>query len=1324
VASRGTATLTDCTISGNSASESGGGLHTNGTTTLTNVTVSGNSSGYGGGLENPGTITLTNCTISSNSSVGYGGGMANGGMATLTDVIFNGNSAEGGGGITSSGTTTLTDCTVNGNTVAQSGGGLNGDGTFTLTGCTISGNSAAYGGGMDANGTAMLTNCTISGNSANHGGGLHADGTTMLTNCTVSGNSGSNGGGIYFKSAGTLNNTIVAGNTDSSGANDLGGAGTASGSNNLIGIGGSGGLSNGVDGNIVLTSLSGIGLAPLNYYGGPTETIALQPGSPAIGNGESITGLTTDQRGFPVATPTPDIGAFQTNPLLVVNTTSDGTGLPTGILSLREAVNMANTLAAGATISFDPTVFGTPQTITLTNGPLVLSNTLAPESIVGPGASNLTISGNSTFGVFQVSTGVTASLTRATIADGSASSGGGIDNSGSLTLSNDVFTNDVATYYGGAVYNNGGTLSVSNSTFSNNAATYGLGAAIDNSGTLTVTASTFSGGVAFQGGAIDNKSGTLTVSDSSFVQNSAIEGGGIFNDATATVTGSTIANNTALPALATGAIPSYTSFDGGAIANDLAGELTLINSTLSSNFAGQNGGAIDSVGTLTATNDTIAYNAVAAGGSGGGVDASAGTAIFNNTIIAQNLDGLGTTATPNDIAGTVSVLSAYNLIGTGSGGLTNGTNGNLVGVTSPHLGLLADNGGPTETIALLKGSPAIDAGSNALAVDPQGNPLTTDQRGTSFPFTGTLTSGSASVWAVSSTTGLVAGQTVTGPTTIFTGTLTSGSASVPDISSTTGLVVGQIITGTNIPSGTKILTVNSSTNTITLSAKATASGSQSLIATDLPPGTTIQTIDSSTDTITLSAKATVGGSQGLTASSYPRIVNGVVDIGAFEAGTASVYTVDLKSDTGAKTSQNAGDLLYCITQADADQNPSGSLIVFDPAVFATSTTINLSSGPLLLTNTSTPLLAIDGPGANILTINLLHGGTTSVFQVAQGVTASLSGLTISGGNAETVGGVNGDGGAIDNSGTLTLTNMALTSNDAIDGAGIANEPGGKLTVSDSTLSGNTGTTGGAVYNAGTLTATNTTIAANTAFLGAGVFNVGTLTLVNSTIADNTVPTGGIGGGFDAVSGSAALYNTIVALNTSANGNLLTPNDIGGTVLAASSHNLIGTGGSGGLTSGTNGNLVGVANPGLGSLANNGGPTQTIALLAGSPAIGAGSSTITGVTVPTTDQRGDPRPSSSIDIGAYQTQVVATPLVAPESTPTPAAIPVSIPLVTSSSATVAAPPVTNSVPSPVASPKAVKKVVGSKTALPNGGPAAKFHRQAAIATKHASARAKK
>jgi hypothetical protein len=201
--------------------------------------------------------------------------------------------------------------------------------------------------------------------------------------------------------------------------------------------------------------------------------------------------------------------------------------------------------------------------------------------------------------------------------------------------------------------------------------------------------------------------------------------------------------------------------------------------------------------------------------------------------------------------------------------------------------------------------------------------------------------------------------------------------------------------------------------------------------------------------------------------------------------------------------------------------------------------------------------------------------------------------------------------------------------------------GGGAGGTGSTLGGGSGTNGaagtaagGGISNDATLTVTNCTFSKNQGSFGGGVQTAGSLTLVNATIAYNTVAVGGSGGGLSVTaSGTATLDNTIVALNTIGT----TPDDIAGTVSPSSAFNLIGTGGSGGLTDGTNGNQVGVANPGLdpNGLQNNGGPTQTIALLPGSPAIGAGSSVIAGVTVPTTDQRGVARPSTSIDIGAFQ-----------------------------------------------------------------------------------------
>ncbi len=151
-----------------------------------------------------------------------------------------------------------------------------------------------------------------------------------------------------------------------------------------------------------------------------------------------------------------------------------------------------------------------------------------------------------------------------------------------------------------------------------------------------------------------------------------------------------------------------------------------------------------------------------------------------------------------------------------------------------------------------------------------------------------------------------------------------------------------------------------------------------------------------------------------------------------------------------------------------------------------------------------------------------------------------------------------------------------------------------------------------------------------------------MTTINATIVGNTASAGGQGGGINATGGTVTLFNTIVAANKQG---ASTPDDIfspgGGNVSASSAGNLVGAGGSGGLTDGTNGNQVGVAlaNLHLGSLADNGGPLATIALLAGSPAIDAGNNAIAGV--PSTDERGAERGPGginaglSVDVGAFE-----------------------------------------------------------------------------------------
>ena len=158
---------------------------------------------------------------------------------------------------------------------------------------------------------------------------------------------------------------------------------------------------------------------------------------------------------------------------------------------------------------------------------------------------------------------------------------------------------------------------------------------------------------------------------------------------------------------------------------------------------------------------------------------------------------------------------------------------------------------------------------------------------------------------------------------------------------------------------------------------------------------------------------------------------------------------------------------------------------------------------------------------------------------------------------------------------------------------------------------------------------------------------GAATLLNTTITGNRVLTSANGGAGLRSDFPALVQNTIIAGNFRGAAPSTTPDDINGTVNASSAFNLIGIGGSGGLTNGVNNNQVGVSNPGLGPLANNGGPTLTVALLPGSPAIDQGSNTY--VIAGETDQRGFNRIyNGTVDIGAFEVQPTSAAVVAPSS----------------------------------------------------------------------------
>src|SRR5262249_30182270 len=143
---------------------------------------------------------------------------------------------------------------------------------------------------------------------------------------------------------------------------------------------------------------------------------------------------------------------------LIVNTTSGALFAGAGLLSLPLAVAFADLDGVASTITFDPNVFATPQTIILTGAQLELTDTTGLETITGP-AAGVTVSGGLSR-VLQVDNGVSAAFSGLTITGGDADNGGGVQNLGTLALTNCTVSGNSAGNGGGL--NNTGTLALTN----------------------------------------------------------------------------------------------------------------------------------------------------------------------------------------------------------------------------------------------------------------------------------------------------------------------------------------------------------------------------------------------------------------------------------------------------------------------------------------------------------------------------------------------------------------------------------------------------------------------------------------------------------------------------------------------------------------------------------------------------------------------------------------------------------------------------------------------------------------------------------------------
>ncbi len=370
-----------------------------------------------------------------------------------------------------------------------------------------------------------------------------------------------------------------------------------------------------------------------------------------------------------------------------------------GQCTLRAAVQEADAQPSGSAIA----IVVPAGTFPLKLG--VLSLTANTITVQGAGAAATTVDGRNASQVFNIGPAASVTLGQLAIIHGNASVGGGIQNAGTLAVTNSTVTASVASN-GGGIYNvQGGTLALAGTTVSQNVAGRDGGGLANNGGTLQLSLSAVSGNKAsLAGGGIVNFFGTVSISQSTIAGNAASGansegGGGIANgDGTLTVDKSTISGNS-----------TNSGTGGSAIFNILTTSVS--NSTISGNMSPKTSASVLNSDTMTLSYVTIASN------SSGIVNTASVTA--TGTIIA------GSTQGPNCFGNRFQEPFGFNLDSGTSCRLSQATD---LTSTDPLLAALASNGGPTQTQALEAASPAIDhGGASANGCPP------TDQRGVTRP---------------------------------------------------------------------------------------------------------------------------------------------------------------------------------------------------------------------------------------------------------------------------------------------------------------------------------------------------------------------------------------------------------------------------------------------------------------------------------------------------------------------------------------------------------------------------------------------------------------
>ena len=1238
------------------------------TLTLTGTNVTGGSASVGGGIYNLGTVNLINSAVFGNSATDYGGG------------IYNERGID-----TINGTLTVNNSTISGNSTDSFGGGVyNSGGTVTVSNSTISGNTTRFGGGgIDNTGgfsptTLTVNNSTISGNTASagnsRGGGIYNNGAlTNITNSTIAFNTASNGGGIYREpgTASVVNagNSIFGNNFGATGF-DVSGNLTSQGYN-LI--------SNTSRTNIIGDTTSNIlnrpiQVGPLQNNGGGTFTHALLSDSPAVNAGRNSLALdaagqplTTDQRGagFPrILNGTVDIGAFESQfrgtRNATVDTISDNGNLSActsapNDCSLRGAMLLA-TFGGQTNISFDPTVFAAPQTISLTGGQLdynFISDGVNDRLTIN-GINGLRISGGNSNRIFNFGLGTIVNLNNLTLTNGGlVAEGGAIFNSGTLTITNSTISGNAAGNNGGAIYHDGGVLSLINSTLSGNVSNGGTGRGggiYVNSGSVNLTNSTIAYNTANNGGGVFNSGGTVN-SGNSIIGNNFGATGFDFSG-TLTSQGYNLIGNTSLTNIAgvtTGNIVNR-FIQVGALQNNGGGTFThaLLSGSPAIN-AGNNSLSLD------ATNQPLTTDQRGAGFPrilNGRVDIGAFESAlpppppdFVVDTVSDDNSLSACTAAINDCSLRSAIAIANSTAGNETINFDSGvfaasqtitlTNGNIPisndSITINGINGLRISGNDASRIFIIATGATLNLNNLTLTNGFQGGDggaifsqgtlnitnstisanRATERGGGIFNFAGTVNLVNSTISgnflnAVSQGGGIYN----------LSGTVNSTNSTITNNSAGDG---GGIYNDSGtVNAGNTIIAGNNSATSPDFFGTLDSRGYNLIGSTNLTTITGITNGNILNVNAQLAPLADNGGgtfTHQLLANS-PAVDAGsnalAVDANAQPlttdqrgAGYSRIYnfTVDIGAfeatifqslTLSVDTSSDDGNLTAC-TSAPNDCSLRGAITRSQtPGNFTISFDSVVFASPKTITLTNGQLV-INNSGT--LTIN------------------GLNGVRISGNNASRV-------FLVSATSTVTLQGLTITGGNAPDdGGGIYTN--GNLTINNCTISGNTATNGGfgggIIHSSNQLTVTNSTISGNSADTGGGIYLSANASLQNVTITNNSAMTssGGI-----LIDGDLQLGRSIIAGNSAPDA----PDILGN--INSQGYNLIENM-IGNIGGNTTGNIL-HQNARLAPLGFYGGATQTHALLSGSPAINAGNT----ATSPTLDQRGAARIGTA-DIGAFE-----------------------------------------------------------------------------------------